>query len=196
MIRHCPYSNPAIILIGMATAGKTFLGQRLAERLGWPFLDTDQLLAQRIGQDLPTFLATAGAQRFCQAEAETIRGLVANRGHEVLATGGSLIYSPQAVRHLRQFGYLIWLDVPLPLLLQRLQDSLPRGLVRMPHDPLDLKALIKKRNVLYRKAADLRVPLPDSSLHRSCDILIQHLTTHPYLAPCLAQSRLATTPSP
>ena len=151
---------PALILIGMAASGKTTIGRALATVLARPFLDTDTVLATRTGRSLPSLLATLGPQGFCQAEAEAVCHLVA--GPQVIATGGSVVYSPTAIHYLRRLGYLIWLDAPTPLLLARLAASGPRGLVRRPSDPLDLKQLIGKRRTLYAQAADWRYPITDA----------------------------------
>ena len=47
-----------IILIGMPGTGKSVVGQALAERLGYAFVDADDLIVEAAGKTLPEILRT------------------------------------------------------------------------------------------------------------------------------------------
>ena len=88
-----------IVLIGMPGAGKSTLGVILAKELGYQFLDTDLLIQKREKRLLKDILEQDGVDGFLRIESEVNAGLQAERS--VIATGGSVVYSEEAMNHLR-----------------------------------------------------------------------------------------------
>ncbi len=87
-----------IILIGMPGAGKSTLGVLLAKAIGYDFIDADLLIQRQAGMTLVDYLHNHGYQALRQLEAEVIQGL--NSASSVIATGGSAVYSDEAMYHL------------------------------------------------------------------------------------------------
>lgn len=142
-----------IVLIGMAGAGKTTVGRALAARSGWALVDTDAVLAAWWGAPLQAIRDHLGLDGFLDAEAENILRLGVRRA--VVATGGSVVYRPQAMAHLAQDGWIVHLDAPLPIIVQRLGDAASRGLAMRPDQ--SLADLYAERAPLYARYAQLRV---------------------------------------
>ena len=90
-----PPSVPApighITLIGFRGCGKSTVGALLASQLGWPLLDADHLLEQRLGCSIATCLARDGEPAFRAQESACLRALLATPGRWVLATGGGVV---------------------------------------------------------------------------------------------------------
>jgi len=142
-----------VSLIGMAGAGKSTLSALLARRLGWACLDTDRLIEATCGQRLPDILARLGLSAFLRLEEDVVAGLSVKRC--VVATGGSVIYGPRAIRHLKACGPVVYLSIDLPTFLARVGDPGERAFI-VP-DGLGLADVYAERQPLYAAAADLTV---------------------------------------
>ncbi len=140
-----------LILIGMPGAGKSTVGRLLARQIALDFLDTDLLLEARVGCSLQQIVEARGNAGMRAAEERLILSL--NCRHTVIATGGSAVYSPAAMAHLKSLGRIIFLHLPLEALQPRLNDLATRGLVRRPGQ--SLADLYAERLPLYRRYADI-----------------------------------------
>ena len=143
-----------LILIGMPAAGKSAIGERLAARLGRPFLDTDDLMEQREGLSLSQIVARDGLAGFRAIEEATLLEL--DVADSVIATGGSVIYGAAGMARLGELGTRIFLDVPLPELAARVGDPVVRGMVIEPGQ--SFADLFRQRVPLYRHYADWVLP--------------------------------------
>ncbi|NOQ47486.1 MAG: shikimate kinase [Desulfobulbaceae bacterium] len=142
-----------IILIGMAGAGKSTIGPLLAEKLGYSYVDTDDLIAVSRGRSLQEILDNLGQQDFRKLEEQTMLSLSLHR--HIIATGGSVIYSDSAMRHLAEIGLIMLLDVDLNTLKKRVNNQNSRGLINPSGSSFD--ELFRKRRPLYEKYADVTV---------------------------------------
>jgi len=143
-----------LILIGMPGAGKSTIGRCLARMLAWPFIDTDDLIEKRWGRSLQEIIDEEGLQVFAGKEEAVILDL--NPTGHVVATGGSVVYYPAAMAHLRKLGLLVWLDVPLDDIQRRLIGATDdRGLLIQAGQTLT--GLFRERQPFYQRYADLRI---------------------------------------
>lgn len=161
-----------LILIGMPGAGKSTLGVLLAKALRRDFLDTDVALQTRQNKTLRELIAQLGLEGFCKLEEEYLTQLDVH--HTVIATGGSAVYYESAMKHLKQNGYALYLQVPLETLQKRLADMSARGVVIEPGQTL--QALFEKRTPLYEKHADLTIPLSGLTHEQALQRILQHLS--------------------
>jgi shikimate kinase len=156
-----PYAvNPALvppgaslIMIGMAGAGKTTIGQELASLLGMPQLDTDHVVEAHYGTDLQTISMSMSKDEFLDLECAVIMRL--NLKRCVISTGGSAVYRAPAVNHLKTLGPLIHISVSLPIIMERIARRPERGLAINPGQTLE--NLYNERAALYSAAADFTV---------------------------------------
>ena len=88
-----------IILIGMPGSGKSTIGVVLAKRIGYRFLDSDLLLQQTFGRLLYQMIEEEGLDAFLEKE-EKINASISGMG-QVIATGGSAVYSREAMEHFK-----------------------------------------------------------------------------------------------
>ncbi|MCH7598972.1 MAG: shikimate kinase [Myxococcales bacterium] len=142
-----------IALIGMPGAGKSTLGVLLAKRGTHGFLDVDLLIQESEGLSLPEIIETRGTEKFRHIEERCVLSLKCS--NYVIATGGSVVYCERAMEYLKQISQIVYLDVPLPVLEERLGDLDARGVVYGPGQ--DLESLYTERCPLYERWADVRV---------------------------------------
>lgn len=152
-----------IILIGMPASGKSTVGVILAKLLGYDFIDTDLLIQRRTGLRLSEIIRSQGLEAFLAAEEASCLALRAE--HSVIATGGSVIYSDAAMRHLKGLGTVVYLSVDFNTLQSRLHDVQGRGVVLRPGQ--SLADLYAERVPLYRNYADITVREGQGSLEET-----------------------------
>lgn len=164
--------NDNIILIGMAAAGKTTVGKRLARRLGWAFADTDLLMEAWWGAPLQKIKDHLGLDAFIRAEAEQVMRTFLKKC--VIATGGSVVYSEPAMAHLASQGRIVYLESSYENIARRLTNPLSRGLAIGPGQTI--KDLYDERAPLYARYAQVRVRTDQESPGQTCTAIIHALS--------------------
>lgn len=154
--------NVNLYLIGMMGSGKTTVGQILAKELDYRFFDTDAVVEQATGQTVPQIFAESGEAIFRQLETEVLSNLSAYK-RLAIATGGGIVLERKNWSYL-QYGIVVWLDVSIDHLYERLQnDSANRPLLHHPDPKQKLEQLLEERRSLYAQA-DVRISVqPDDT---------------------------------
>ena len=140
----------------MPGSGKSSVGRRLAARIGFRFVDTDDLIETGESRSLNQILLDEGLSGFRRIEARYVAGLSMDGPPMVVATGGSVVYSNRAMGHLKSACVVVFLDTELDDLQKRLGDLLARGVVIAPEQ--SLVNLFAERRPLYLKHAQLVFP--------------------------------------
>lgn len=143
-----------ITLIGMPTAGKTYLGKRLAMKLGKAVIDTDVHIQNIYGKSLKDLIAEVGNDGFLGLEASAIQSLDGIK-NTVICTGGSVVYNDSAMAHLRSMSTIMFIDCSEEAITQRLSEEQAkvRGVVLRPGQTI--RDLWRERHPLYVKFADV-----------------------------------------
>lgn len=144
-----------LFLVGLMGSGKTTIGQLLAESLGYTYVDTDHLIERVAGRSIPEIFAEDGEAGFRQLETQVLEEVASYR-RLVVATGGGIVIRPENWSHLQQ-GLVIWLDVPIPELLRRLEGDQNRPLLQTEDPAATLQAIWEQRRDRYAQA-DLQIP--------------------------------------
>lgn len=160
-----------LVFIGMPGSGKSTVGVLVAKRLGLGFIDTDLLIQQAEGRTLQEIVDQDGYLALRKVEERVLLGLQERGG--VISTGGSAVYSERAMDHLRQAGTVVFLDIPLSVVRERIGDYSLRGISRRPGQSLE--ALYNERFALYSRYADLTVPGQGLTQEEVCQLVIDGL---------------------
>lgn len=142
-----------IILIGMPATGKSTVGVILAKLLGYGFIDTDILISLDQKRCLSQIIAEDGYDRFIEIEGHVGENISCER--TVIATGGSMVFSENAMKKLSDGNVVIWLDTPVEELEKRLVGTLADRGVATPVK-MSFQEIFEMREPLYRKYADIR----------------------------------------
>ncbi len=160
----------SLYLIGMMGSGKTTVGQLLAQQLNYHFFDTDALVEQASGQLIPDIFVHQGEAGFRDLESQVLAQLSAHT-RLVVATGGGIIQRSRNWSYLHH-GVVVWLDVSIEQLLQRLaSDSTPRPLLQTDNPQQTLQQLLDQRRPFYAQA-DVHVRIEDPTEPKAMAILI------------------------
>lgn len=155
----------------MPGAGKSTVGVVLAKTLGMQFIDTDILIQERAGRMLQEILDTDGPDAFKRIEEETILSLHSSRA--VIATGGSVVCSEDAMAHLKSAGLVVYLEIPYAEMEARLKNITTRGIVLLPGQ--SLRGMYDERVPLYERYADLTVACSGEDLESVVENVIKAL---------------------
>lgn len=151
-----------VVLIGMPGAGKSTLGIVLAKILAKSFIDADLVIQEQMDKTLQTIIDAMGPEGFIQIENQILSDLHADNA--VVATGGSAVYSAEAMKHLSEIGTVVYLEISYESLVGRLGDLQERGVVLKGGMGMSLRDLYDERKPLYEKYADLVVNVDDLSI--------------------------------
>ncbi len=154
-----------IVLIGMPSCGKSTVGVLLAKKLGYRFLDSDILIQEKCGMLLHEIIETEGLNGFLKIEGEVNRSIETDR--TVISTGGSVVYSDDAMKHLKSIGKVIYIKISYETLCTRLGDYVHRGVV-MPKG-YTLLDMYNERKELYEKYADFILDEGDDSINKTLE---------------------------
>jgi len=109
------------MLIGFMCSGKSTVGKVLGPMLGLPFVDMDRAVERRVGPLVP-FFAKHGEEAFREAENEALLELLQGPS-TLIATGGGTPCEGDNLQRMKDAGKVVWLDVPMPVLMQRIERA-------------------------------------------------------------------------
>ena len=162
-----------IVLIGMPGSGKSTVGIILAKMTSRDFIDTDVLIQVSQGKSLQTIVDNDGYLVLRQIEEKELLAL--NCRNHVIATGGSAVYGPKAMAHLKSNGIIVFIDVDLHTLESRITDYKSRGLAKPPNQSFE--ELFEERLKLYKQYADITIHATNLSQEQVCEEIITELRT-------------------
>ena len=162
-----------IVLIGMPACGKSTVGVVLAKTLGKTFVDTDLMIQEQEGDLLQHIINTRGNEAFKAIEEGVLCGL--NPSNAVISTGGSAVYYEKAMEHLRTVGRIVYLQLPLEIIEERLDNISTRGITLGPGETIG--DLYKRRIPLYEREADLIISSAGLTVEQTIEAIIAGLET-------------------
>lgn len=137
----------SISLIGMAGAGKSTVGRELANILNFRLIDSDVLIEEQQGKSLQKILDEEGYIRLREIENSVLKNLQFKE--IILSTGGSAVYSDEAMKHIQQNSKVIFLDVSFNEILERVPSFHDRGFAKAPSQSIE--DAFEERQELYNK---------------------------------------------
>ena len=137
-------------------SGKTTFGRAAAERLGWDFVDLDQVITERFGTPAEIF-ASRGETAFRDIETQVLGEMLHSERNTVLSLGGGTILRDENLRLLQQYATIIWLDTDFAIILSEIGNA-DRPVVR-GRSIAEIRALYDERRPRYADAADIIFPI-------------------------------------
>jgi len=147
-------SFAGIALIGLRGAGKTTLGRRLADKIGWAFVELNKEIEQQNGLSIAEIIALYGQEGFRRMEQTALGQLLARKELMVLATGGGIVSEPLTFDLILSSFYTIWLKAKPEEHMARVRQQ---GDLRPMADDrsamAELRTILLSREPLYARAS-------------------------------------------
>ena len=164
-----------IFLIGLMGTGKTTVGRQLARKLKMEFYDSDRVIEERTGADIPLIFEKEGEAGFRKREVAIIDELTQQK-NIILATGGGAILDNENRNHLINRGTVFYLKSNLKTLIQRTSKDKNRPLLHADEESdVILQKLLDERGPLYEETADHTIETANNSIHSVIQAIIKHL---------------------
>jgi shikimate kinase len=149
-----PSEKRNIYLMGFMGCGKSKVGKIIAQKLGWPFLDTDTCIVKDAGLTIPEIFEQMGESHFRELEKKCIEKITHLNGH-VISLGGGAILDPENWENISESGMTVTLSYPPEILAARLEKKSDRPLLNETEGNTRLVKIIEllnKRESYYRRA--------------------------------------------
>ncbi|GAW65764.1 shikimate kinase [Geoanaerobacter pelophilus] len=144
-----------IFLTGFMGCGKTSVGRSLAQRLGWSFVDLDQVIVDRAGLSIKEIFASQGEQAFRALETAALVE-VASRPSQVVSTGGGAVIASENRAAMRASGRIVNLTASVETIAARVTGDSERPLLAADASVERISSMLEGRERFYADA-DLRI---------------------------------------
>ena len=163
-----------VALVGLPGSGKSTIGRQLARRLGRPFIDTDQVIEQRVGLSIREFFEREGEESFRDLEQSVIDELTLGEPC-VFSTGGGSVLRLANRQHLKQRTQAVYLHSAPEEVFRRLKHDRNRPLLQVPDPLARLRELYALRDPLYRESARFVVETGRPSVAALVNMVVMQL---------------------
>jgi shikimate kinase len=166
-----------IFMIGFMGCGKSLIGKKLSDRLGYNFIDTDQMIEQRFGDDIPAVFKKHGEKGFRQAENDAIHEIIKKPGNFVISSGGGMPCSEENLMLINFFGTTIYLKRDIDDLAEILKDQTHHRplLTQSPDLKTTISYLLDERESSYNLAKYIVEITPDQNCDQVVDRIVELL---------------------
>ena len=165
-----------LFLIGYRCTGKSSVGKALAQRLNWPFVDTDRMIVDTAGAGITAIVANKGWAYFRDTEVKAVQTVCA-ADRQVVATGGGVVLDERNVSAMQASGKVVWLRADMQTIADRmLADDATAG----NRPPLtgqgliqEISTVLSERKPLYEAAADAAIDTDQQKIAAICDRILR-----------------------
>lgn len=145
-----------ISLIGFMGSGKSTVGEILAGKLRFIFIDLDRIIELSEEREIRDIFKRDGEKYFRESETKVTRKIYKNKKC-VFACGGGIVKRKENMHIIKNNSIVIYLNITARSALDRLRDDKNRPLIDVENKKEVIEKMIKERDILYRKYADIVV---------------------------------------
>lgn len=167
-----------LFLVGFMGSGKSTVAGVVAERLGVPCVDLDQLIEAEQGASIAEVFAASGEVAFRALETKALLDLEGSEP-SVVACGGGIVLLPENRAALKRMGTVVLLQVSAAEAVARIGDVSTRPLLAGPSGTLAATTLLQAREGLYRSVADIVIDTSGRSPDEVADVLLAQMEDSP-----------------
>lgn len=143
-----------IVLVGPMGAGKSTIGRLLARELDYCFFDSDRLIEERTGANIPWIFDVEGEEGFRLRETHMLEELT-QLERVVVATGGGAVMREENRALLQEQALVIYLKTSVRQQFERTRRDRNRPLLQQKDPRGVLENLFRTRDPIYQSLADI-----------------------------------------
>ncbi len=164
-----------IALIGFMGTGKTAIGQLLAKKLDWKFIEMDLLIEQQAGKPIPEIFQQDGEIAFRELEIGVTKE-VAKMKNAAIACGGGIVLNKINIDRLREGCRIVYLTASPRVILKRVStEEGQRPLLEGDNPTLTIRELLRFRKPFYERAADITINTSKLDINAVAEQIIENL---------------------
>ncbi len=153
-------------------SGKTVVGHELAQKLGFEYLDTDELIEKQSSTSISQIFSEKGEEHFRELETQVLQDLK-SKDKLVISTGGGMVLKPENVKILKGIGSLVLLWANPEKIYSRVKDETHRPLLKVEDPKAKIEEILKFREPIYKKVADLVVDTSNLSVEQVVEEILK-----------------------
>jgi len=142
-----------IYLVGFMGCGKSAIGRVLSRMTYRRFMDTDAMIVEREGMEIPQIFEERGEAYFRSVETDVMKSLIHEK-NRVISCGGGVAMRPENVDFMRQGGHVVLLMAKPETILKRVMHDQNRPLLKGRKNIQGITELMNARMPFYKKAAE------------------------------------------
>ncbi len=140
-----------IILTGFMGVGKTLVGKKLANDLGYTFVDTDKLIEDDQHMTITSIFSKHGESYFREVESKIIQQVMEG-GEQVVSTGGGAVIREINRQAFKKAGFVVCLTARPEIIYARIKQETHRPLLQTPDPEAKIRELLASRARFYAQA--------------------------------------------
>lgn len=161
-----------IVLIGYMGAGKSTIGRKVAEKLSYKFIDTDEYIEKREGMKVADIFATKGEEYFRRLETELLYEFKDDLRKTVIATGGGVPLRAENRIILKELGTVYYLQADADTLYERVRDNSDRPLLKGENLHDKITSMLRQRQPIYECACHIRLRTDNAGINDIVDYIV------------------------
>ncbi len=177
MESHKTKKTKIIAIIGLMGVGKTTLGLKLASKLGYYFIDSDQEIEDREKKSISDIFKNYGEKYFREVEKNVIKEIIMRDEKIILSLGGGAFINEEIRRILKEKSTIVWLYTSIDNILHRISHKNNRPLLNNVNKRKVLEDLAIKRYPIYREA-DFSFDTGDDSQENLVNKIVKKINSY------------------
>jgi shikimate kinase len=161
-----------IVLTGFMGTGKTAVGKMVANKLGWQFFDTDEIIEEEIGMKISGIFANKGEPYFRELETKTVR-LLALLDKAVISCGGGVVLRAENMDELEKKGYVVCLTASPEVILERTRGE-TRPLLKVKNPLQKIREMLQIREPYYKRCK-LMIDTSSVSIEQAAGMIMKEV---------------------
>lgn len=153
-----------IVIVGFMCSGKSTVGRKLAKKINYKFIDTDQWISNEMNLSIDEIFDKKGEDYFRGLETNTVKHFSENLTNAVLSTGGGLSIRKENLTYLKEIGTIVYLKVSKNSVLKRLNPNIVRPLLEQEDREEIIEDMLNIRNPIYNDIADIVIDTNNKSI--------------------------------
>ena len=154
-------------------SGKTSIGKKLSKMMKFSFIDTDHIIEEKTGVDIPTIFEHEGESGFREREKNILKE-ISNIENTVVGTGGGIIISPENREIIKNLGFVVYLTADIRELVYRTAQDKSRPLIKNNNTEKVMVDIIKKREKYYENISNIKISTDNYDTVKISKIIIKN----------------------